>query len=139
MGFAMYIPADNDSNDVCKAGSSGDNGTVGQVVSQDEDASTVFSFGTYTHAHAISHSNSLFNKPAPNPFALKHVPGDVHTPYSAPLWFETDPGAVSGYRGKSLPPFWWGSRFPGKSVTEEPAATPAGEVHQGFRGHSILR
>ena len=75
--------------------------------------------------------NGLFVDPVPNPFSLKHIPGDGHTPYSAPLWFERDEKSKSGYVGKSLPPFWWPSRFMDKD--ESP------ENRLGFQGRSILR
>ena len=96
------------------------------------DKNTLFAFGSGDKEPKTETQNgtSLFTEAVPNPFSLTSVAGDGHTPYSAPLWFESDQSTESGYRGKSLPPFWWKSRFPGKSDPENPL---------GFQGHSILR
>ena len=72
---------------------------------------------------------SIFCEHVPNPFKLKNVHGDVHSPYSAPLWFERDESAPYGYVGKRMPPCWWSSEFP-QRTPENPS---------GFQGHSTRR
>ena len=93
--------------------------------------SVSFEFGTKIPdtVEQANVENSLFKQAAPNPFSLKHVSGGENTPFSAPLWFEPSEKAKSGYVGKSLPPFWWSSRFPGR--------TPENQL--GFQGLSIPR
>ena len=86
-----------------------------------------FEFGSVPRAPAETSFGGLFTAKVPNPFSMKKEPGDPQTPYSAPLWFERDKGAPSGWRGKRLKPFWWKSQ---KGTPENPL---------GFQGLSITR
>ena len=95
------------------------------------DAVPTFIFGDRIPGASAQPKNgeSLFHERIPNPFELKSVHGDVHSPYSAPLWFERDESAPQGYVGKRMPPCWWPSEFPNK--------TPENPL--GFQGHSTRR
>ena len=94
---------------------------------------SIFQFGGH-HANVsvveAGPKSNMFVEAVPNPFNMINTPGDSHTPYSAPLWFERDP-KTEEWVGKSLPPFWWKSRFPQR--------TPESPATLGFQGHSTLR
>ena len=121
---------DMDSASSCSGECCGGTAECGAAVEEaDTTAAPTFIFGANIPCASAQSENSLFCERVPNPFDLKHVHGDVHSPFSAPLWFERDESAPSGFVGKRMPPCWWPSEFPNK--------TP--ENPSGFQGHSTRR
>ena len=94
-----------------------------------EKGTTIFQFGNGVPSEPVGEAKPLFTEGVPNPFAVKGIPGDAHTPFSAPLWFSKDSSVPGGWKGERLPPFWWETRKPDRDP-ENPL---------GFQGHSILR
>ena len=103
------------------------NNVIDEINNTGNDGVVTFNFGAVSCAPAETNFGGLFTDKVPNPFSMKKEPGDPQTPYSAPLWFERDKGAPSGWRGKRLKPFWWKSQ---KGTPENPL---------GFQGLSITR
>ena len=117
---------DKSSDNKDEAADAGNN-VIDEINNTGNDGVVTFNFGAVSRAPAETNFGGLFTDKVPNPFSMKKEPGDPQTPYSAPLWFERDKSAPSGWRGKRLKPFWWKSQ---KGTPENPL---------GFQGLSITR